>query len=588
MNPIPIKPNLIILAGVILSIAIACVDTNLPKPKRTSFVLEPTVVVNSPPKIITRPSQLKVSPAAKELNISPTNTDQQLSKTVVHIIAAKLSSEGSSIDLRINNIAMQTVDSTTGVVIDNDDNLVLCDFSSVNIFDRSGNKRYDSLYIITNRNPSEPQVEYEAVLLTANIEKDLAILKFSRLEDQSLPALPQADISATAPWDANHIVRIFGFAGTPSQPLIKFEIPMVDLLNKNFESIALLEYQSDKPNDKFPEFIKLSKAPGALKSGILFSDKGTLIGILTTADPYLSPTPILGKTIDTITVGFTNTEASTGLEEPYRTHFTPLETADHSAPFVSAPLFGSVQKINPAGRQLAGIEEYFTTPQEIHYEYLTSRLDQPTELTEMWFYEGQLVERLSQSLLIQPDSTYWHGGSLTARLATDALDLIPKQVTSGQSQSLPEGIWQLRVSIDGIEKSAASFIVSSEIMEKSTVSMEDNAPTEVLPVLDGFRWGTEVDREGVVIGSFRANNDKILLGFNYNGFQNGQVFGWRVYYGPDLVYSSREIPWVFGQAGVFWIGYIPNEPIWAGWWEFEIYINGEIITQTGRTAQVPE
>ncbi len=588
MNPIPVKAKLIIISALFLTIVLACAETDLPRPKRVSTDLESTVEPTATPKIISRPSQLEIFTTTTESNMSPRGTNQQLSKTIVHVVAAKLATQGSPTDLRIDNIPMEIVDSTTGVLIDNDNNLILCDFASVNLFDRSANKRYDSLYVITNRNPSEPKVEYKAVLFTANIEKDLAILKFASDGDESLPVLPQADISAIAPRQANHRIRIFGFAGAPLEPSIHIEVSMVDLLNKNLESVSLLDPVSDTDDDKFAEFIKLSKVPGPLRSGILFSDRGTFIGILTAVDRYHGPTPILAKTIDTITVGFAGTQALTGLDEPYRKHFLADTDIEQTDTFVSAPIFSSIQKLNPAGRQLAGIDKHFVMAEEIHYEYLISGLNQPVELTEVWFYGGQPVERLSQSLLVQPDADIWHGGTLAASRVIDALDLSATEVSINPSVVLPEGIWQLRIYMDGIQRTAGSFTISSEISDKSETIEKDYSSTKDSAALDGFTWGTEVDSEGMVINALTADSDKILLGFNYNGFENGQVFGWRVYYGPELVYSSQEIPWVFGEAGVFWIGYIPEQPIWAGWWEFEIYVNGEIITQTGRTVQVPQ
>ena len=588
MNPIPVKAKLIIMSALFLTIVLACTETDLPRPKRVSSDPESTIEPTPTPKVISRPSPLGIFSTTTESNIIPRGINEQLSKTIVHIVAAKLATQGSPTDLRIDNTPMEIVDSTTGVLIDNDNNLILCDFASVNLFDRSANKRYDGLYVITNRNPSEPEVEYQAVLLTANIEKDLAILKFASSEDESLPVLPQVDISAIAPRQANHRIRIFGFAGAPLEPSIHIDVSMVDLLNKNLESISLLDPVSDSGEDKFAEFIKLSKVPGPLRSGILFSDRGTFIGILTATDQYHGSTPILGKTIDTITRAFAGTETLTGLNEPYRKHFSADTDTEQTDPFVSIPIFSSIHKINPAGRQLAGIDKHFITAEEIHYEYLVSRLNQPVEVTEVWLYEGQPVERLSQSLLVQPDADIWHGGTLVAARVIDALDLPTAEVRTNRSVVLPEGIWQLRISVDGIQTAAGSFTISSQILDKSETIEKGDSSAKDSPTLDRFRWGTEVDSEGTVIDALSADSDKILLGFNYNGFENGQVFGWRVYYGPELVYSSQEIPWVFGEAGVFWIGYIPEQPIWAGWWEFEIYVNGEIITQTGRTVQVPE
>ena len=149
MNPIPVKAKLIIMSALFLTIVLACTETDLPRPKRVSSEPESTVEPTPTPKIISRPSQLEIFTTTTESNIIFRGSNQQLSKTIVHIVAAKLATQGSPTDLRIDNTPMDIVDSTTGVLIDNDNNLILCDFASVNLFDRSANKRYDGLYDVS-------------------------------------------------------------------------------------------------------------------------------------------------------------------------------------------------------------------------------------------------------------------------------------------------------------------------------------------------------------------------------------------------------------------------------------------------------
>ena len=136
---------------------------------------------------------------------------------------------------------------------------------------------------------------------------------------------------------------------------------------------------------------------------------------------------------------------------------------------MSTPIFSLIHKLNPAGRQLAGIDKHFVTAEEIHYEYLVSGLNQPVEVTEVWLYEGQPIERLSQSLVVQPDADIWHGGTLAASRVIDALNLLATEVSTNRSVVLPEGIWQLRISVDGIQRTADSFTISSEISDLSLI-----------------------------------------------------------------------------------------------------------------------
>ena len=136
MNPIPVKAKLIIMSALFLTIVLACAETDLPRPKRVSPEPESTIEPIPTPKIISRPYQLDIFTTTTESNIIPRGSTQQLSKTIVHIVATKLATRGSPTDLRIDNIPMEIVDSTTGVLIDNDNNLILCDFASVNLFDR--------------------------------------------------------------------------------------------------------------------------------------------------------------------------------------------------------------------------------------------------------------------------------------------------------------------------------------------------------------------------------------------------------------------------------------------------------------------
>ncbi|MCH2521090.1 MAG: hypothetical protein MK036_03980, partial [Dehalococcoidia bacterium] len=90
MNPIPVKAKLIIMSALFLTIVLACTETDLPRPKLVSS--EPESIVEPTPtsKIISRPYQFDIFTTTTESNIFPRGTTQQLSKTIVHIVAAHL------------------------------------------------------------------------------------------------------------------------------------------------------------------------------------------------------------------------------------------------------------------------------------------------------------------------------------------------------------------------------------------------------------------------------------------------------------------------------------------------------------------
>ena len=296
---------------------------------------------------------------------------------------------------------------------------------------------------------------------------------------------------------------------------------------------------------------------------------------------------VIIRSVDSITDAFASNNVVPALNESYRREFADglsNQTRDKDQIYVSSPKFAELALTNKFGRELAQYGDQFNNISEIFYEYLVSKTRKQIELSEIWLFDNVVIEALSQSRIYSSEGASWHGQSLRAVTANTAMGLTNDD---DDSNALPKGNWELQILINGTLVATSQFTVGSTVTETSQTSppVSNRSELKLEPEITNFVWGTSSNIDGKVTGNIEAGIEKILLGFNYQHFDESMIFGWKVYYGPDLIYSSQEIPWVFEEYDRFWIGFYPTEPLWPGWWEFELYLNGEIISQIGRTVE---
>ena len=576
--------HLVLIISIVLGLN--CDSSTIPVPARIKTSAAPTVTQSSPPTVLIKSFNMNLVALDKPESSEPTATNSDLAQTIVQILG--ISFQNNPDDTSETATEYDIITATTGIIIDAKERLILTDFRPVDWQNIAGERRIDTLYIVTNRDPRKPQIEYQAELIAANFERDLAILKLTKKIDgsaiESYAPFSEAKIAATVPRDSGQELRILGHTGIALEPIEIEKLQLIGLMNSSLESIKLLLEDDLGSADKFPEYLKLMGGPNLIEKGAAFTSKGTFAGFLSAMPTERDGPKVMIRSVDSITDAFASNNVVPVLNESYRREFTyrPSNQArDKDQIYVSSPHFATLALTNKFGRELAQYGDQFNNISEIFYEYLVSKTRNQIELSEIWLFDNVVIEALSQSRIYSSDGASWHGQSLRAVTANTAMGL----TNDDDSNALPKGNWELQILINGTLVATSQFTVGSTVTETSQTSppVSNRSELKLEPEITNFVWGTSSNIDGEVTGNIEAGIEKILLGFNYQHFDESMIFGWKVYYGPDLIYSSQEIPWVFEEYDRFWIGFHPTEPLWPGWWEFELYLNGEIISQIGRT-----
>ena len=570
---------------------INCSSTSIPTPSRIENS-SPRIVTQAPEVLIlTRPFSLNILKPTTLENLESTPTNSDLAQTIVQIFGVSFRTDSPTVLANTADIKYDIITATTGIIIDSEQRLILTDFGSVDWQTPSGQRRIDTLYIVTNRDPRKPKIEYQAELVVANLVRNLAVLQITKKVDgseiESYAPFNEAKIAATVPRDSGQELRIFGHVGTSLEPIVIEKIQLIGLINSNLESINLLLDSDVNRGNKFPEYLKLMNGSNLLEGGAAFTTKGTFAGFLSPMPTETDGPKVLIRSVDSITDAFSSDNVVSALSESYRREFNYSSSKQHASSeqiYVSTPRFATLAITNKFGRELAQYDDQFTSKSEVFYEYLVAKTERQIELSEIWLFDNVVIDALSQSRLYSSTNASWHGQSLKSVPAAAAIGL---ESNSNESNSLPKGDWELQILIDGSLVAQNQFTIGRQVSEapQTNSQIPDSPVSNTGPEITDFVWGTEANLNGEIIGNVEAGIEKVLLGFKYQYFDESMVFGWKVYYGPDLIYSSKEIPWVFEEKNQFWIGFYPSEPLWPGWWEFELYLNGEIIKQIGRTVE---
>ena len=568
-----------------ITLGINCSSVAIPTPVRIEANSPPIVAQTSRITVLTRPFSLNLlkSTTPDNLELSPTNSD--LARTIVQILGVSFRTDSPT------GMEYDIITVTTGVIIDSEQKLILTDFASVDWQNPLGQKRIDALYIVTNRDPRKPKIEYQAELIAANFTRDLAVLKLSKKVDgseiDSYAPFSEAKIAATVPRDSGQELRVLGHVGTSLEPVKIERLQLIGLMNSNLESINLLLDNDTNTTNKFPEYLKLTNGPNLLNKGVAFTKKGTFAGFLSAMPTEINGPKVLIRSVDSITDAFASNNVVSTLSESYRREFNynlSNQSKSREQIYVSTPTFATLASTNKFGRELAQYDDQFSDISEVFYEYLVAKTERQIELSEIWLFNDVVIEALSQSRLYSSENASWHGQSLKSTTANMAIGITNN---SDQPNNLVEGDWELQILIDGSLVAQSKFTIGGEMTKALQASppVPGNPAPNTGPEITDFVWGTTAKLDGQIIGDVEAGIEKVLLGFKYQYFDESMTFGWKVYYGPDLIYSSKEIPWVFKKENQFWIGFYPTEPLWPGWWEFELYLNGKIIKQIGRTVE---
>ena len=218
---------------------------------------------------------------------------------------------------------------------------------------------------------------------------------------------------------------------------------------------------------------------------------------------------------------------------------------------ISQPRF-ALEALDEGGeRELFGYGQVFP-PQtnELHYEFVAQGVPNGATVQELWYLDGIFQDELS--------ATYnWELGPLA---------LITDELISPNPVGIPNGVWTLEVWTDGTLRATARAYLGVE---------------PPLPSANGLSFGNAVSQTFGPLAVPAEGDERTLAFFDYSGAGAAQVMSWRVFRGGSLTYESPEVPWLGGNSGTWWIGWLPPGGLGLGAWEFELLIDGEPVANNG-------
>ncbi len=471
--------------------------------------------------------------------------DEQLAASVVQVHALDASS-GTPV-LRRNG---------AGVVVDAEARLVLTSYLVVDPYRADGTRAYTTIALGAVPRPGAPaELEYEADLVAADADRDLAVLRVNRLaggepigeDDFDLPAISAGDSTRLARGDA---LRFAGFAGLDTNEAAEGQPVEV--------STATVGGFRGDPIAEGRAWIKTdARLPYGFGGGPVFDGQGTLVGVATQLAyaegvelGQVRPIELAADLLDAARVSASAGQAS--FTAPLaRTITAPITTGPTGGPpiipadgvVVHGPVFAANALEGPAG----DLFDYARTFPEglgaLHYEFVAQGIANGSVVEERWYLDNVLQDSVSSSFT-------WNRGAFA--IFTDRL-------IAPNPRGVPPGIWRLEVWVGGTLRAASNAYVGT--------------PAPEGPGILNFRFASTVSPEQQPGAAPSGSAHQVLGFFDYGSMGAVREYRWIVFRDNQIVYQSPSLDWRGGDTGTWWLGYSSPNPIGAGTWEIEVYLD---------------
>ncbi len=437
----------------------------------------------------------------------------------------------------------------SGVVVDPDERLILTTFPLVDPYLASGEPAYTTIAIAIAPEPgASPRLAYEAELVAAEPEKDLAVLRLVADYGEASfsgdgPSLEGAYIGDTSSAAAGSPIRIFGYPGATGAQAAQ----AVSTTHGNITG-----QRGEIGMNGRAWFKTDTRLPAGLSGGPVFDTLGQLLGVL--AQPTYLPDAQVSH-VRPLEVAFPIVELArtrTG-QQPYR---PPLHLRGH-IPGHTDPLPGDgVWVSRPAfaenaieGLGTRDLLDYGVTFDEglaaLYYEFVLMGIEPDTVVEELWYLDGVQQDSLSSTFT-------WDGG---------LFGMISDRITAPGASGLPSGRWRLEIHVDDeLRASATAFI-----------GVEPRTPR-----VEATGTGAAASPDGTPGAPVEAGSEQLLAFFDFEDVDAAASVEWIVFRNNQRVYQSSPVPWSYGTSGRLWVGYHPESPISSGTWEVELHVGGEL------------
>ena len=496
--------------------------------------IEPVAGATEATPIVVNPS---ATPATETATPTPAIPNHELAQSVVQIHIVD------------TGTLIRTIRDGSGVVIDRDKALILTAYSLVRPYDASGARAYSTIAIgVNDGNGGAPRLAYEAVIVAADAASDLAVLRVTR-EYQGDPlssgeigfvGVEVGDAGIIEPGDA---IRLFAHPG------LKIDTVESQALTVTNGTVTGRRGQASLPGTSR---LKLdARLPYGATGGPAFDIGGALIGILV-PEHYDINSPVTQLR----PIQLADELIAAALQFPTGEEFLPpLLAVEPPAGFDAPPVADGSWVSRPAfaesatslGNQLDLLDYqrgFLSETPTLYFEFAVQGLAKDVIVEERWFLDQVLQDSLSSSYA-------WTSNGFTI-----AADQISVPATSG----LPDGFWRLEIWADQALRAASTAVVGVEPLP---------------PEITNIQFGALSAEDGTILTAPVAGAEQLLMFFDYSGMELSHSIRWVVFHNDSLKYQSNEVTWLAGGTGRFWVGYTGADPIEAGTWHFELFVDGE-------------
>ena len=230
--------------------------------------------------------------------------------------------------------------------------------------------------------------------------------------------------------------------------------------------------------------------------------------------------------------------------------------------FVSGLVFA--RDVTPDGELVDIVDEFPVGITTLVFSFDYAGMEDGYQWVDEWYVDGVLDEELSAP---RPPWDLGENGSAWATLEFD--------------DPLPTGEYQLEISVEGEFVASAVTYVGRAAVGPSigpvTFAEDVSVDDEPIGPTSGFSAGTQA------LFAFFDYEDAATVG------EYRWVWVWEDPSGTqDLAYESDRYPWEGGDSGNWWVAYTSDDPLPGGDYEFELYMDDQLMQTGSFTVEGPE
>ena len=300
-------------------------------------------------------------------------------------------------------------------------------------------------------------------------------------------------------------------------------------------------------------------APGN-SGGAALDESGNLVGVPTRANTDIGGSINRVRPVNLAEDVIARARSGEFVARGQRTR--PAATPQAGQVFIEDLIFA--RDVTPDGELVDIVDEFPAGITTLVFAFDYAGMEDGTEWVDQWYVDGVLDERLSGP---RPP---WDLGENGAAWATLEFE-----------DPLPTGEYQLEISVEG------------ELVASATTYVGRSA---VGPSIGPVTFAEDVSVDDGPIGptsEYSAGTQNLFAFFDYESAAPVGEYRWAwVWKDPsgaqDLAYESDRYPWEGGDSGNWWVAYQGDDPLPGGSYEFELYMDDELVQTGSFTIEGPQ